>query len=163
MAPSVRAKINIAALKVRCKGKAQKKIAACYPVHMATIYTRPKLRERIKRRITAGSKGGRAGQWSARKAQMVAQAYEAAGGGYRGRRRKTQRSLKRWTKQKWRTASGKPSGETGEAYAPARTIAALKGTAAGRRKLARANRAKRRATRAGRQYAGVGLHRGKRR
>ena len=44
-------------------------------------YTKPALRERIKKRITAGSKGGKPGQWSARKAQMVAAAYKKAGGG----------------------------------------------------------------------------------
>jgi hypothetical protein len=46
-------------------------------------YTKPELRERIKQRIMAGSKGGAPGQWSARKAQMLAQAYKKAGGGYR--------------------------------------------------------------------------------
>ena len=40
-------------------------------------YTKPGLRERIKKRITAGSKGGKPGQCSARKAQMVAAAYKA--------------------------------------------------------------------------------------
>ena len=45
-------------------------------------YTKPELRERIKKRITAGSKGGKPGQWSARKAQMVASEYKKEGGGY---------------------------------------------------------------------------------
>ena len=40
--------------------------------------------------------------------------------------KKSQKSLKRWTKQKWRTASGKKSSETGEVYAPAKTIKKLK-------------------------------------
>jgi hypothetical protein len=70
-------------------------------------YTKPVLRESIKRRIMAGSKGGAPGQWSARKAQMVAIAYREAGGGYRGGVRKTQRSLKKWTREKWRTSDGK--------------------------------------------------------
>ena len=52
---------------------------------------------------------------------------------------KRQKSLKRWTKQKWRTASGKKSSKTGEVYAPAKTIAKLKSTKAGRKKLAAAN------------------------
>ena len=39
---------------------------------------------------------------------------------------KKQKSLKRWTKQKWRTASGKKSSETGEVYAPSKTISKLK-------------------------------------
>ena len=46
-------------------------------------YTKPKLRERLKKRIMAGSKGGKAGQWSARKAQLVAKKYKEAGGGYK--------------------------------------------------------------------------------
>ena len=55
-------------------------------------YTKPKLRERIKNRIMAGSKGGKAGQWSARKAQMLAAAYKKAGGGYRGGKSKNKRA-----------------------------------------------------------------------
>ena len=58
-------------------------------------------------------------------------------------KKKQQKSLDRWTKQKWRTASGKKSSETGEAYAPAKTIAKLKSTAAGRKKLAAANKQRR--------------------
>ena len=74
--------------------------------------------------------------------------------------KKSQRSLKRWTKQKWRTASGKKSSETGEVYAPAATIKKLKSTPKGRRKLAAANRKKRAATKAGKQHARHGLHKG---
>ena len=46
-------------------------------------YTKPGLRKRLFEKIKAGSKGGRAGQWSARKAQMLAKQYKAAGGGYK--------------------------------------------------------------------------------
>ena len=53
-------------------------------VNAAGNYTKPALRNRIFNRIKAGGKGGAPGQWSARKAQMVAQAYKKAGGGYRG-------------------------------------------------------------------------------
>jgi len=53
-------------------------------VNEAGNYTKPGLRKRIFARIKAGSKGGRPGQWSARKAQMLAKAYKKAGGGYRG-------------------------------------------------------------------------------
>ena len=77
--------------------------------------------------------------------------------------KKSQKSLKRWTKQKWRTPSGKKSSETGEVYAPAKTIKKLKGTAAGRKKLAAANKKKREATRKGKQHAKHGLHKGKKR
>ena len=53
-------------------------------VNEAGNYTKPGLRKRIFSRIKAGTKGGKAGQWSARKAQMLAKAYKKAGGGYRG-------------------------------------------------------------------------------
>ena len=66
-------------------------------------YTKPALRERIKKRITAGSKGVKPGQWSARKAQMVAAAYKKAGGGYKGGQGKKQKDLKKWGKEKWMT------------------------------------------------------------
>ena len=77
--------------------------------------------------------------------------------------KKSQKSLKRWTKQKWRTPSGKKSSETGEVYAPAATIKKLKSTSAGRKKLTAANKKKRAATRRGKQHANHGLHKGKKR
>jgi hypothetical protein len=52
-------------------------------VNSAGNYTKPALRKRLFNKIKAGSKGGGAGQWSARKAQMLAKEYKAAGGGYR--------------------------------------------------------------------------------
>tara|TARA_R100000951_G_C2645100_1_gene182290 strand:+ start:1503 stop:1718 length:216 start_codon:yes stop_codon:yes gene_type:complete len=52
-------------------------------VNKAGNYTKPELRKRLFNKIKAGTKGGSAGQWSARKAQMLAKAYKAAGGGYR--------------------------------------------------------------------------------
>ena len=76
---------------------------------------------------------------------------------------KSQQSLKRWTKQKWRTASGKKSSKTGEVYAPAATIKKLQSTAAGKKKLAAANKKKREATAQGKQRANHGLHKGKKR
>ena len=54
--------------------------------------------------------------------------------------KKSQKSLKKWTKQKWRTPSGKKSSETGEVYAPAATIKKLKSTAKGKKKQAAANK-----------------------
>lgn len=51
-------------------------------VNEAGNYTKPELRKRLFRKILAGTKGGRAGQWSARKAQLLVREYEAAGGGY---------------------------------------------------------------------------------
>ena len=85
-------------------------------------YTKPELRERIKNRVLAGTKGGKAGQWSARKAQIVAQEYKKAGGGYTGSKTSKQKSLSKWTKEDWGTKSGKPSTQgkdaTGERYLP---------------------------------------------
>ena len=52
-------------------------------VNEAGNYTKPELRKRIFNRIKAGGKGGDPGQWSARKAEMVAKEYKAKGGGYR--------------------------------------------------------------------------------
>jgi hypothetical protein len=74
---------------------------------------------------------------------------------------KAQQSLDRWTKQDWRTPSGKKSKDTGEVYAPAAAIASLKQTEAGKKKLSAANAKKREATKQGKQYASHGLHKGK--
>jgi hypothetical protein len=52
-------------------------------VNEAGNYTKPSMRKRLFRKIMAGSKGGPAGKWSARKAQMLAKEYKAAGGGYK--------------------------------------------------------------------------------
>lgn len=51
-------------------------------VNKAGNYTKPGMRKKLFERIKAGGKGGAPGQWSARKAQMLAQAYKKAGGGY---------------------------------------------------------------------------------
>jgi|TARA_B100001939_G_C16916417_1_gene607126 hypothetical protein len=51
-------------------------------VNAAGNYTKPTMRKNLVARIKAGSKGGKPGQWSARKAQMVAKQYKAKGGGY---------------------------------------------------------------------------------
>ena len=51
-------------------------------VNEAGNYTKPKMRKRLFNKIKAGGKGGKPGQWSARKAQMLAKQYKAAGGGY---------------------------------------------------------------------------------
>ena len=52
-------------------------------VNKAGNYTKPTMRKRLFEKIKAGSKGGKPGQWSARKAQLLAKAYRAAGGGYK--------------------------------------------------------------------------------
>ena len=53
-------------------------------VNKAGNYTKPTMRKALFNRIKAGGKGGRPGQWSARKAQMLAKQYKSKGGGYRG-------------------------------------------------------------------------------
>lgn len=52
-------------------------------VNAAGNYTKPTMRKALVAKVKAGSKGGDAGEWSARKAQMVAKQYKAAGGGYK--------------------------------------------------------------------------------
>ena len=86
-------------------GKAKKKSKS--RVNEAGNYTKPGMRKRIFNRIKAGGKGGKPGQWSARKAQMLASAYKKLGR-IQGLMalKKSQKSLKKWTKQKWRTKSG---------------------------------------------------------
>jgi hypothetical protein len=51
-------------------------------VNSAGNYTKPSMRKRLVAKVKASSKGGKPGQWSARKAQMVAKEYKAKGGGY---------------------------------------------------------------------------------
>jgi hypothetical protein len=99
----------------------------------------------------ASDKGGRSGQWSARKAQLLAQKYESAGGGYRGGRDSRQKSLSKWTKEEWGTRSGKPSTQgpkaTGERYLPKQAIKKLSAA-----EYAATTRKKREGTKAGKQF-----------
>jgi hypothetical protein len=77
-------------------------------------YDKPELREKIKEEIKAGDKGGKPGQWSARKAQLLTHEYEKAGGGYRSDHRTDQQQhLAEWTDQEWQTADGKPAQRAG--------------------------------------------------
>ena len=115
---------------------------------MSKHFTKPKLRERIKNKIMRSSKGGRPGQWSARKSQMLVREYEKAGGGYKGRKTKSAKALTRWTKQKWTTKSGKSSRKTGERYLPERLIKSMSSS-----QYAYETRKKRAATKKGKQAA----------
>jgi hypothetical protein len=114
-----------------------------------TQYTKPALRERLKQRIVAGSRGGKPGQWSARKAQLLAAEYKKAGGSYRGKRGKQQRHLRKWTREKWTTADGRKAQRRGSTarYLPKKAWSAL--TPAQKRAT---DRKKRSASRRGRQY-----------
>ena len=115
-------------------------------------YTKPGLRESIKDRVMASSKGGKPGQWSARKAQLLAQAYEKAGGGYSGEKTSAQKSLSKWTGEKWGTKSGKPSTQgkkaTGERYLPKKAREALS-----KKEYAATSAKKREDTKKGKQFS----------
>jgi len=52
-------------------------------VNEAGNYTKPGMRKSLFKKIKAGSKGGDPGEWSARKAQLLASEYKKAGGGYK--------------------------------------------------------------------------------
>ncbi len=79
--------------------------------------TDPKLWDKVKKQVTAGDKGGKPGQWSARKAQMAVGEYKSEGGGYKGKKT-ADNHLSQWTGEDWGTKSGKQSGKTGERYLP---------------------------------------------
>lgn len=86
--------------------------------------TDPGLWEKVKADVTRGDKGGRPGQWSARKAQFAVHEYKRRGGGYAGPQR-ADNSLKQWTEEDWGTASGCRSTRTGERYLPKKAREAL--------------------------------------
>ena len=111
----------------------------------------PKKWARIKASVKAGSKGGKPGQWSARKAQLAVQRYKKAGGKYKGKDTgKT--SLDKWGKQDWGTKSGKPSTQgkkaTGERYLPKKARQALSDA-----EYAATSRKKRADTKKGKQHS----------
>lgn len=79
---------------------------------MNNNYTKSSLRERIKQRIKNSNVGGTAaGKWSARKSQILVKRYEDAGGSYKGRKNKTQRSLVKWGSERWQYSSNKSKGK----------------------------------------------------
>lgn len=63
--------------------------------------TKPKMYERIQKQVKAGKKGGPAGKWSARKAQLAINKYKSQGGGFCGPKTKAQKSMSKWTDEKW--------------------------------------------------------------
>jgi hypothetical protein len=77
-------------------------------------YTDPDLREKIKEEIKASDKGGRPGQWSARKSQLLTQEYEKRGGGYKGDKDGSQKDLEKWTDEEWQTQEGEAKARDGE-------------------------------------------------
>ncbi len=110
----------------REKFDAEDNYDSTYGVKQAKI--RRRLKKKIKKQAIMGTK---AGQWSARKSQELKRQYESAcqRAGlkpYKGQKTKKQQDLTDWSKQGWRTASGKKSSTTGEPYFPAKAVAALK-------------------------------------
>lgn len=108
--------------------------------------------KRIVAAVKAGTKGGKAGQWSARKAQLATQRYKASGGSYSGPKTKAQESLSKWTKEKWGTKSGKNSTQgkkaTGERYLPKAARESLS-----KKEYAKTSAKKRADTKAGKQFS----------
>jgi hypothetical protein len=86
------------------------------------------------------------GKHSARAMQLAVKYYKDAGGTYSGKKKPTNK-LSKWTKQKWRTKSGKPSGKTGERYLPEKAIKALTPS-----EYAATTKAKKAGTKAGKQF-----------
>lgn len=93
-------------------------------VSNGTIRTNEPMWQKIVQEVKADNKGGKPGQWSARKAQLAVKLYKDSGGGYIGKKEKDN-SLVKWTEQKWRTKSGEKSSITGERYLPEKAIQAL--------------------------------------
>lgn len=91
--------------------------------------TNEKLWDKVVAQVKAGAKGGKAGQWSARKAQLAGKIYREKGGEYSGEKTAAQKSMTKWTKEKWGTKSGKNSTvgtkPTGERYLPEKARKAL--------------------------------------
>lgn len=108
--------------------------------------------KRIVASVKAGDKGGKPGQWSARKAQLATQRYKKSGGGYSGPKTAAQKSLSKWTKEDWGTKSGKPSTQgskaTGERYLPKKARESLSA-----KEYAATTRKKRADTKAGKQFS----------
>ncbi|MDX7953160.1 hypothetical protein P7D22_18515 [Lichenihabitans sp. Uapishka_5] len=107
----------------------------------------PELWNKIKEEVTASDKGGKAGQWSARKAQLATHEYKQEGGGYKGEK-SADNHLTEWTEENWGTKSGKDSGDTGERYLPEKAREALSPE-----DYARTTRKKRADTRKGQQHS----------
>ena len=101
--------------------------------------------KRIVAAVKAGSKGGRPGQWSARKAQIAVARYKKSGGGYSGPK-KASNSLSKWSKQKWRTSDGSKS-EGKKRYLPDAAWKALSSA-----EKAATNRAKAAGNKQGKQF-----------
>ena len=97
-------------------------------------------------RAKARAKAKMGGKHSARAMQLAVKYYKDAGGTYSGKKKKSNK-LSKWSKQKWRTKSGKPSSKTGERYLPEKAIKALSS-----KEYAATTKAKRAGTKKGKQF-----------
>ena len=113
--------------------------------------TNEELWKKVVAQVKAGGQGGDPGQWSARKAQLAGKIYREKGGKYSGEKTEAQKSLSKWTKEKWGTKSGKNSTlgpkATGERYLPEKARKALTS-----KEYAATTKAKREGTKAGKQF-----------
>ena len=64
------------------------------------VRSNERLWQRVKQQVLKGSQGGPAGKWSARKAQLAVKKYKSRGGGYKGKKSKSN-SLTKWSREKW--------------------------------------------------------------
>ena len=114
--------------------------------------TNETLWKKVVAQVKAGSKGGNAGEWSARKAQLAGKIYKDKGGSYSGEKTKAQKSLTKWTKEDWGTKSGKNSTQgdnaTGERYLPKNARKALS-----KKEYEATSRKKREDTKKGKQFS----------
>ena len=97
-------------------------------------------------RAKARAKAKMGGKHSARAMQLAVKYYKDAGGTYKGKKKKSNK-LSKWTKQKWKTKSGKPSSKTGERYLPEKAIKSLSS-----KEYAATTKAKRAGTKKGKQF-----------
>ncbi|PWY75002.1 hypothetical protein BO70DRAFT_412052 [Aspergillus heteromorphus CBS 117.55] len=121
-----------------------------------STYTDPELRKEVKEEIHASDKGGKPGQWSARKAQLTAQTYKSRGGDYttsKDEQKSPQENLSKWSEEDWQTKEGTGAAlqkdGTRKRYLPRK---AWEGMSEGEKE--RTERKKVRGGREGRQFVG---------
>ena len=113
-------------------------------------YTKPELRRQIKDELMESDKGGKPGQWSARKSQLLVQEYEKQGGGYKqDEKDDAAKSLEEWGEQDWQTQGGEPARQDGKTkrYLPQEVWERLSES-----EKKEAERSKQAASRKGQQY-----------
>ena len=103
--------------------------------------------EKLWEKAKAEAKSKMGGKHSARSMQLAGKIYKDKGGSYSGSKTEAQKSLSKWSEQKWTTKSGKPSSQTGERYLPEKAIKALTPS-----EYAATTRAKREGSRKGQQF-----------